>query len=143
VFLFTLLMITREGMEFAFVAASIANQAGAAALLAGAFVGLVLAALLAAGWAQYGHRVDLGLFFQVTSIFLILFVVQLLFYAFHEFTEANALPIDNAYWHLATEEWAEGTYANMISVALILIPLAWLGYASFRQRENASVSQKA
>jgi high-affinity iron transporter len=143
VFLFTLLMITREGMEFAFVAASIANQAGGAALLGGAFVGLVLAALLAAGWAQYGHRVDLGLFFQVTSIFLILFVVQLLFYAFHEFTEANALPIDNAYWHLATEEWAEGTYANMISVALIVIPLAWLGYASFRHRENASVSQKA
>jgi hypothetical protein len=31
----------------------------------------------------------------------------------------------------------------MISVALILIPLAWLGYASFRQRENGSVSQKA
>lgn len=143
VFIFTLLMITREGMEFAFVAASIANQAGGAALLTGAFGGLLLAVLLAAAWARYGHRVDLGLFFQVTSIFLILFVVQLLFYAFHEFTEANALPLDNAYWHLATEEWAEGTYANMISVALILIPLAWLGYASFRQRENGSVSQKA
>jgi high-affinity iron transporter len=143
IFLFTLLMITREGMEFAFVAASIANQAGAAALLSGAFVGLLLAAVLATAWVQYGHRIDLGLFFQVTSIFLILFVVQLLFYAFHEFTEANALPIDNAYWHLATEEWAEGTYANMISVALIVIPLAWLGYASYRQRENGRISQKA
>jgi high-affinity iron transporter len=143
VFLFTLLMITREGMEFAFVAASIANQAGGAALLGGGFMGLLLAAVLAAAWVQYGHRVDLGLFFQVTSIFLILFVVQLLFYAFHEFTEANALPIDNAYWHVATEDWAEGTYADMISVALILIPLAWLGYASYRQRENGRISQKA
>jgi high-affinity iron transporter len=143
VFLFTLLMITREGMEFAFVAASIANQAGSEALLAGAFVGLVLAALLAAAWARYGHRVNLGLFFQVTSIFLILFVLQLLFYAFHEFTEANALPLDNAYWHLATEEWAQGTYANMISLALIVIPLAWLGYVSFRAREPGRVSEKA
>jgi len=144
VFLFTLLMITREGMEFAFVAASIAGQAGAAALLSGAFVGLVLAGLLAAAWVRYGHRVNLGLFFQVTSIFLILFAVQLLFYAFHEFTEANALPIDNAYWHLATEEWAEGTYANMISLALILLPLAWLGYASFRTRPTSRrVSTKA
>jgi high-affinity iron transporter len=143
VFLFTLLMITREGMEFAFVAASIAGQAGGEALLAGAFMGLVLAGLLAAGWARYGHRVNLGLFFQVTSIFLILFVLQLLFYAFHEFTEANALPIDNAYWHLATEEWTEGTYANMISLALILVPLAWLGYVSFRKRENGRVSNKA
>jgi high-affinity iron transporter len=143
VFLFTLLMITREGMEFAFVAASIASQAGAAALLAGAFVGLLLAGLLAAAWARYGHRVNLGLFFQVTSIFLILFVLQLLFYAFHEFTEANALPIDNAYWHLATEEWAQGAYASLISLALIVIPLAWLGYVSFRTRENGRVSQKA
>jgi high-affinity iron transporter len=143
VFLFTLLMITREGMEFAFVAASIASQAGAAALLAGAFVGLVLAGLLAGAWARYGHRVNLGLFFQVTSIFLVLFVLQLLFYAFHEFTEANALPIDNAYWHLATEEWAQGTYASLISLALIVIPLAWLGYVSFRTRENGRVSQEA
>lgn len=143
VFLFTLLMITREGMELAFVAASIAGQAGGEALLAGAFIGVVLAGLLAAGWVRYGHRVNLGLFFQVTSIFLILFVLQLLFYAFHEFTEANALPIDNAYWHLATEEWSEGTYANAISIALILIPLAWLGYASFRTRENGRVSNKA
>jgi len=143
VFLFTLLMITREGMEFAFVAAALARQAGNAQLLAGAALGLIAAALLAAAWARYGHRVNLALFFQVTSIFLILFVLQLLFYAFHEFTEANALPIDNAYWHLATEEWAQGSYANIISAALILVPLAWLGYASIRSRDNGVVSNKA
>lgn len=143
VFLFTLLMITREGMEFAFVAASIASQAGNEALLVGAFGGLVLAALLAAGWVRYGQRVNLGLFFQVTSIFLILFVLQLLLYAFHEFTEANALPIDNVYWHLATEEWAEGTYANLISLLLVVIPLAWLGYVSIGTGENGRVSEKA
>jgi high-affinity iron transporter len=132
VFLFTLLMITREGMEFAFVAASLTQQANAPALVAGALLGLVAAGSLAVAWARYGHRVDLRLFFQVTSIFLVLFVLQLLLYAFHEFTEAGALPIDNAYWHLASEEWAEGEYANLISLALILIPLAWLGYASLR-----------
>ena len=137
VFLFTLLMITREGMEFAFVAASIAGQAGGEALLAGAFMGLALAGLLAAAWARYGHRVNLGLFFQVTSIFLILFVLQLLFYAFHEFTEANALPIDNAYWHLATEEWAEGTYAQIFSALLVIVPLCWLAWASLRRRAAA------
>ena len=143
IFLFTLLMITREGMEFAFVAASIASQAGNAALLVGAFLGLVLAGLLATAWARYGHRVNLGLFFQVTSIFLILFVLQLLLYAFHEFTEANALPIDNAYWHVATEEWAEGTYANLISLLLVVIPLAWLGYVSLGTGENRRVSEEA
>jgi high-affinity iron transporter len=126
VFLFVLLMITREGMELAFVAASLVGQTQAAELLIGAAGGVLLAAALAAAWIRYGHRVDLGLFFQVTSIFLVLFALQLLFYAFHEFTEANALPIDNAYWHLATEEWAEGAYAQVFSVLLVLAPLAWL-----------------
>jgi len=126
VFLFVLLMITREGMELAFVAASLVGQTQAAELLIGAAGGVLLAAALAAAWIRYSHRVDLGLFFQVTSIFLVLFALQLLFYAFHEFTEANALPIDNAYWHLATEEWAEGAYAQVFSVLLVLAPLAWL-----------------
>jgi high-affinity iron transporter len=139
VFLFTVLMITREGMEFAFVAAAIARQAdSAAAILTGGFLGLAAGALLALAWARYGHRIKLALFFQVTSIFLVLFTLQLLFYAFHEFTEANALPIDNAYWHLATEEWAEGTYADWISIALIVIPLAWLAYASLQNEESAN-----
>ena len=136
VFLFTLLMITREGMEFAFVAASIAGQTGTGALLSGAFTGLLVAALLALAWMRYGHRVNLALFFQVTSIFLILFAMQLLLYAFHEFTEANALPIDNAYWHLATEDWAEGIYADIFSVLLVLVPLAWLGWATLKRRAS-------
>ena len=144
VFLFTLLMITREGMEFAFIAASLARQTeSTAALLAGAFLGLVAAGLLAAAWARYGHRIKLALFFQVTSIFLVLFALQLVLYAFHEFTEANALPIDNAYWHLATEEWAEGTYANAISIALVVIPLAWLAYASLQTTASGGLARKA
>ena len=142
VFLFTVLMITREGMEFAFVAAAIARQAGAEALLGGAFAGLAMAGLLAAGWVRYGQRVNLALFFQVTSIFLVLFALQLVLYAFHEFTEAGVLPRDNAYWHVATEEWAEGTYANAISIALVLIPAAWLAYAAYRGT-SAPTTQKS
>ncbi len=133
IFLFTVLMITREGMEYAFVAAALFRQAGNEALLVGGVLGLAVAVALALGWIRYGHRVNLALFFQVTSIFLGLFALQLLLYAFHEFTEAGALPIDNAYWHAATEEWAEGSYANVISIALVLIPLAWLAYAALRR----------
>jgi high-affinity iron transporter len=144
VFLFVLLMITREGMELAFVAASLVGQTQAGELLGGATVGVLLAALLAAAWIRYGHRVDLGLFFQVTSIFLVLFAAHLLFYAFHEFTEANAVPvIDNAYWHLATEEWAEGLYAEIFSVLLVVLPLVWLGWASLRKRSVTQPAQRA
>ena len=43
-------------------------------------------------WSRYGYRVNLARFFQVTAIFLLVFVVQLLIYGFHELTEANVLP---------------------------------------------------
>src|SRR5229473_4876928 len=101
VFLFVVFMITREGMETAFITASLFRQTDTAHFALGAFGGLALAAALAWAWTRYGHLVNLGLFFKVTSAFLVLFALQLIVYAFHEATEANLLPIDNAYWHVA------------------------------------------
>jgi high-affinity iron transporter len=127
VFLFALIMITREGMEVAFITASLVRQSLPAELVTGAVLGVLLAAALAWMWVRFGQRINLGLFFQVTSLFLALFALQLLFYAFHEFTEANAVPlIDNTAWHLATEDWAEGIRAQVISALLVGLPLAWL-----------------
>jgi high-affinity iron transporter len=133
VFLFVVFMITREGMETAFITASLFRQTDTAHFVWGALAGLSFAALLAWAWSRYGHRVDLGLFFRVTSVFLLLFAVQLLIYAFHEATEANLLPIDNAYWHIATEPYGpEGEYGAMLTYALVLVPAAWLAVSAFR-----------
>ena len=135
VFLFVVLMITREGLETAFITASLFRQTETAPFVLGAIAGLVLAASLAWAWSRYGHRVDLALFFRVTSVFLLLFAVQLLLYAFHESTEANLLPIDNAYWHLATEPYGpEGEYGAMLTYALVLVPAAWLAVAGLKSR---------
>ncbi|HXI36139.1 MAG TPA: FTR1 family protein [Burkholderiales bacterium] len=135
VFLFVVLMITREGMETAFIMASLFRQTDAAHFAAGALGGLTLAAALAWAWMRYGQRVNLPLFFKVTSAFLILFALQLLVYAFHEATEANALPIDNAYWHVATEPYGpEGEYGALLTYALVLIPAAWLVIAALKNR---------
>lgn len=135
VFLFVLLMVTREGMEMAFITASLARQVETRALVPGALAGVLLAGLVAAAWVRWGHKVNLALFFQVTAIFLAMFALQLLFYAFHEFTESNLLPgIDNAHWHVATEEWAEGSYAQVYSALMVLAPLAWLAWRSLRTR---------
>ena len=111
VFSFVLLMITREGMETAFIVNALALKTQSMEMFAGASIGIGIAALVAWAWTRYGQRVRLDLFFQVTSIFLMLFVVQLLIYSFHELSEANILPIDNEYWHEATEAYAEGIYA--------------------------------
>lgn len=134
VFAFTVLMITREGMETAFLIDAVALRTGSSELAAGALIGTALAALLAWAWSRYGHRVNLALFFQVTSIFLLLFALQLLLYSFHELAEAKVLPLDNEYWHEATEAYAEGVYAQIYSLALVLIPAAWLALAAFRSQ---------
>lgn len=133
VFLFVVLMITREGMETAFIVAALFRQTGSADFVIGALAGLSLAAGLALAWSRYGHRVNLTLFFRVTSVFLALFALQLLVYAFHESTEANLLPIDNAYWHLASEPYGpEGPYGAALTYALVLVPAAWLLLAALK-----------
>lgn len=135
VFAFVVLMVTREGMETAFITASLFRQTDAAHFIAGALVGLALAAALAWAWSRYGSRVDLALFFKVTSVFLVLFALQLVIYSFHEATEANILPIDNAYWHIATEPYGpEGEYGGVLTYALVLVPAAWLMFAALKAR---------
>jgi high-affinity iron transporter len=142
VFLFVVLMVTREGMETAFITASLFRQTETAHFVLGALAGISLAAALAWAWSLYGHRIDLGLFFRVTSAFLILFALQLVVYAFHEATEANLLPLDNAYWHIASEPYGpEGDYGALLSYALVLVPAAWLLVSAFRNRITASEPQ--
>ena len=132
VFAFTVLMITREGMEMAFITVAVAQNEGSGGMVAGALGGSVLAGLLAAAWLRWGQRVNLGLFFQATSIFLFIFAAQLVLNSFHEFTEAGAMPgIDNAWWHLATEDWAEGAIGQLITAAMVVAPLAWLAWRRF------------
>ena len=130
VFLFTLLMITREGMETALLMGTLLFQIKAMDLIVGAVAGVSVAAFVASLWSRYGHRVDLGLFFQVTAVFLLVFVLQLLIYGFHELTEANIFPYSEPL-HLATEPYGpDGLYGHYLTYLLVLLPMAWLAFAS-------------
>jgi high-affinity iron transporter len=132
VFLFTLLMISREGMETALLMGTLIFQVRAIDIIAGAIGGTLIAAIVAWLWSRYGHRVNLALFFQVTAIFLLLFVAQLLIYGFHELTEANLFPGSEAL-HWATEPYGpDGIYGQYLSYLLIAVPLAWLLVAMAR-----------
>lgn len=126
VFLFTLLMISREGMETALLFGTLLFQETPANLIVGAAAGVAAAGVVAWLWSRYGHRVNLGLFFQVTAIFLMIFVVQLLIYGFHELTEANLFPGSEAL-HWATEPYGpDGIYGQYLTYLLVAGPLAWL-----------------
>ena len=126
VFLFTLLMITREGMETALLMGTLFSQVGLSSIVMGAIGGTVCAAAVAWLWSRYGHRVNLALFFQVTALFLAVFVVQLLIYGFHELTEANLFPYSEPL-HWATEPYGpDGIYGQYLSYGLVALPVAWL-----------------
>ncbi len=84
VFLFTLLMISREGMETALLLMQLRETVH---LAMGALGGILGAAGVAWLWSRVGHRVNLSLFFQVTAIFLVVFVAQLMIRGAHEMAD--------------------------------------------------------
>ncbi|HXD73552.1 MAG TPA: FTR1 family protein [Vicinamibacterales bacterium] len=123
VFLFTLLMIGREGVETALLL----MQLHATPYLAtGAAIGVLAAAAVAWVWSRYGHRLNLGLFFQTTAIFLFVFVVQLLISGVHETSEQGYLPFSAAI-HDATEAWGpDSAFGHLLTYLLVILPLGWL-----------------
>jgi high-affinity iron transporter len=122
VFLFTVLTISREGMETALMLLQVHSPR----LIWGALLGLLAAGTMAWSWARFGHLINVRRFFQVTGIFLILFMLQIGIYSFHEFSEAGVLPNSEAL-HSATEKFSpEGTYGQWFSLVMVGICLAWL-----------------
>lgn len=139
VFSFTLFMVGREGVESATMIAALASSAELSYMAWGGLAGLTLAAVIAWAWVRYGRAVNLGRFFRITAWFMGIFAVQLVIYALHEFTESASIPgIDNAWWHAATEDLAEGTTAQLISLALVVVPTAWLAIAHWTTRASPS-----
>ena len=122
VFAFTFLMVTREGMETALLLMQVKNPN----LINGALLGLCAAVAFALAWARFGHLLNVKRFFQVTGIFLLLFMVQVAIYSFHEFTEAELLP-NSEMLHIATEKFSpDGLYGKWFSPIMIGICALWL-----------------
>jgi high-affinity iron transporter len=143
VFAFTLLMITREGMETALLMGTLLFQVKSVSVISGAVAGTLLSAAVAWLWSRYGHRVNLAVFFQVTAVFLMVFVVQLLIYGFHEITEANLFPGSEPL-HWATEPYGpDGRYGQYLTYLLVMLPLGWLAISSMVPRRVAGQSAKA
>src|SRR5215813_10849790 len=137
VFLFTFLMITREGMETALMLMQVKNPH----LISGALLGLCAAIAFAFGWARFSHLINVKRFFQVTGIFLLLFMIQVGIYSFHEFAEAGLLP-NSDILHEATEKFSpDGLYGKWFSVVMVGVCGLWLLVASLMDRRHTGHPQ--
>ena len=122
IFLFTALTISREGMETALMLLQVHTPR----MVWGALLGVAAAASMAWAWGRFGHLINVKRFFQVTGIFLLLFMAQVAIYTFHEFAEAGVLPNSEAL-HAATEKFSpEGLYGQWFSVVMVGACAAWL-----------------
>ncbi len=131
VFGFTVLMVTREGMETALMLIQVRNSR----FIIGSLLGIAAAAAMSWAWAHYGHRIDIKRFFQVTGLFLLLFTLQILFYSIHEFSEAEVLGRWSEAIHNATEPYSPvGIYGKWLSVLMVGLCAAWLVGASMKDR---------
>jgi high-affinity iron transporter len=115
-------MITREGMETALLLLQVHDSQ----IVTGALLGVGSAALMALAWVRFSHLINLKRFFQVTAVYLLLFMAQVAIYTFHEFTEVGFFPNSDAL-HEATEPFSpEGLYGKWFSLAAITACALWL-----------------
>jgi high-affinity iron transporter len=92
VFLFVFLMIFREGVETVLLLASTRLNTSGVVQALGAVMGIVLAVLFGVSFIRGTIRVNLRQFFQMTTVILMVVVVQLAISGLHELSESQVLP---------------------------------------------------
>lgn len=92
VFLFTFLMVFREGVETVLFLSALSLSSGGLYAFLGAAAGVAAAVAFGVLFVRGSLRVDVGRFLKVTGVALALFVVQLLLNGYHELSEAGWLP---------------------------------------------------
>lgn len=136
VFAFTLLMITREGMETALLITTALFQLKSSTVFAGLALGITAAAAIGFAWTRLGRGVDLRALLNVSSVFLLIFLVQLVLYGVHELSEARLLPASQAV-HDATEILGpDGVIGHLLAYSLAIVPTVWLGAAWLKRRRS-------
>ena len=93
-FLFTLLVLTREGLHAVLLIGTFVVQIRVAELALGVVSGLVLAGIMAWLWARYGHRLRVSVFVPLTALILAVAIVQLVNDARQNLAATAPLPVE-------------------------------------------------
>ena len=131
-FLLTTLVLTREGMETVLLLLQVRSSRW----VQGAAGGVAAAVALAWAWSRYGRRIRLKRFFQVTAIFLLLFLAQTTVYSLHELSEAGIVTHRSVLrFHVLTEPYTpHGAYGRWFPLIMAGVPGLWLIAAWWKDR---------
>lgn len=133
---FTFFMVAREGVEMVlFLAAATLGQSGILTVIGGVF-GVGLATLFAVLFIRGSLKINLGRFFTVTTIVLLILAVRLLIGSVHEFAEVGAIPMSAGVMKVLGY-LLRGKASTLILTGLILVPILLLVW-DFRRAEAAS-----
>jgi len=93
VFAMSFLAVFREGVETALFLGAAAFQSNGPETVIGAVIGLAAAAVI--GYLIYAStlRLNIRMFFRITSLLLLVFAAGLFMHGVHEFQEAGLLPV--------------------------------------------------
>ncbi len=92
IFLFVFLMIFREGVETVLLLAAVKFDTSGVLDIAGIAIGLALAVLFGVSFVRGTIRINLRSFFRMTTVILMVIVVQLAITGLHELSESQVLP---------------------------------------------------
>lgn len=128
IFLFTIVMIAREGMETALLLGAISNKTDGTQMMIGAAMGIGMTAFIGYLWVTQSHKINLKAFMQVTGVFLFLFAVHLFLYGIYELTEAEGTMFYNDAVHQAMKPWVSSKtlFGQLTIYGLLVVPCAWL-----------------
>jgi high-affinity iron transporter len=134
--LVTTLLVTREGLEAVLFLGVQVFAAHTVTTALGAALGLAGAAVIALTWSRLGHRLHIGLVLRVTSIFLALFLLQLLVYGLHEIAESGMIQGSQAF-HDATERFGpDGDIGKWLTFSLVGAPFLYVLLDRLRHRRS-------
>ena len=139
-FLFTFLMVFREGIETVLFLSALSLTTGGLMAILGVLVGLAAAVAFGVFFVRGSLRIDLGRFFKITGIALGIFVLQLLLNGYHELSEAGWMPAN---------ETTMATIGPLVKnefffvAAMLALPLLMLLVPGKGRREEAAAGAAA
>lgn len=148
IFVFSFLMVFREGVETVLFLAALSGTVGSNPLYnaLGGSLGLLLAAGFGFLFIRGSLRVNLRRFFGITGVVLMILVAKLMASGFHEFFEVGLIP-SSPFWLRVIGFFTRESSSVIILILLIALPglaLAWEGWrmAPVEMEPNATGAER-